>query len=212
MSTKTSTRATGMGLATVGVLLAVNGAWYAPIMFGAPAEAKLSGYGGELPFQLFHIIQFAALVTLAVVVSRVGALGSPTGRGLPRWAPTVLMIVTVLNAATVYSQAFVVPHLARVAPAALDNQDMDLFAISMMAIWAAYSLAFIVVAGIGAVRRVIPVASAVSIAFGALSMPVLGPAGALLIGGGLLFWALRGPLRPVGRVPLDAQPNAAARA
>lgn len=213
MSSKSSTQATVVGLAVVGLVLTANGAWYAPIMFGTPADAKLSEYGGQLPFRLFQAIQFATLVALAVVVSRIGPLSGPTGRHLPRWVPTALVIVTILNAATVYAQAFVVPHLARIAPAALDNEDFDLFAMSMMAIWVAYSLTFVVVAVIGAIRRVIPVAAAVPIAFGALSMPILGPAGALLIGGGLLFWALSRLLRPAAQpgATLDARPNASVR-
>ncbi len=214
MSMKPSTHATGIALAVVGLILMANGAWYAPIMFGTPADAKLSEYGGELPFRLFQVIQFAALVALAVVVSRIGSVSGPTGRHLPRWVPTVLMVVTILNAATVYAQAFVVPHLARIAPAALDNEDMDVFAMSMMAIWVAYCLTFTAVAVIGALRRVIPVGAAVPITFGALAMPILGPAGALLVGGGLLFWALSRLLRPAGQsgVPQDARPDVAARA
>lgn len=207
MSTTHSTRATGVGLAAVGLVLMANGAWFAPLMFSAPADAKLSDYGGELLFQLFYVIQLAALVALAAVAPRLGDLRGKTGRTLPGWLPAALMIVTILNAATVYTQAFVVPDLARVAPQALDNQDIDLFALSMMAIWSAYSLTFIIVAVVGSIRRVIPVAAAVPIALGALFMPILGPAGALLIGCGLLVWATTRVLRPASQVGVAVEPE-----
>lgn len=214
MSTQQSTRFTGIGLAVVGVLLVSNGAWYAPIMFRLNPDAPLSQYGGEPPFQLFQVIHLAALVALAVLASRLSDLRGRTGRALPRWLPIVVMVVTILNAATVYTQAFVVPFLADVAPNALDDQAIDLFAVSMMSIWSAFSLTFVVVAIVGAVRRVIPLAAAAPIALGALAMPILGPAGALLIGGGLLVWAVTRVLRPAGRadVPGEAQPRVTAPA
>lgn len=204
-----STRATGIALAVVGLILVANGAWYAPIMFSVSPGAKLSQYGGELPFQLFWTIHFFALVALAVVASRLGHLTGRTGRQLPRWVPITLTVVTILQAATVYAQAFIVPFLADVAPQALDNEAIDLFAISMMVIWSAFSLTVVVVAVVGAIRRVIPVPAVVPMVVGALGMPMLGPAGALLIGAGLTYWALtrivRRPVEATAPAPITVQ-------
>ncbi|WP_432560345.1 hypothetical protein [Granulicoccus sp. GXG6511] len=208
-STARTTRATGIALAAVGLVLVANGAWYAPLMFSISPDTKLSQYGGELPFQLFQTIHLCALVALAVVVSRLGHLRGRTGRSLPPWVPVVLMAVTILQAATVYAQAFVVPHLAAVAPHVLDIESIDLFAISMMVIWSAFSLAVVAIAVIGAIRRVIPVVAAIVIALGALSMPMLGPAGALLIGAGLAYWALTRILRRTAPDETEAEPTTA---
>lgn len=183
-------RAIGVALAVIGLVMVVNGAWYAPIMFNMDPAARLSQYGGELPFQVFQTIHLAALVALAVVSPHLGRVRGRTGRTLPGWLVTALSVLTILQAATVYTQAFVVPFLADVAPQALDTESIDLFALSMMVIWSAFSLAFVVAAIVGVVRRIVPVVAAVAIALGALSMPILGPAGSLLIGAGLAYWAL----------------------
>lgn len=132
----------------------------------------------------------AALVGLAVVAGHLGRLRGRTGQSLPRWVPVLLQVVTILQAATVYTQAFVVPYLAGAAPHLLDDEAIGLFAVSMMVIWSTFSLTFVVVAVVGATRRVVPVVGAVAIALGALSMPMFGPAGALVIGAGLAYWAL----------------------
>ena len=142
----------------------------------------------------------AALVALAVLAPRLAHLTGRTGRRLPGWLPTVLTVVTVLEVATMYAQAFIVPFLARVAPAALDVQEIGAFAISMMVIWVAYSLTMVALAVVGAFRRVVPVAAAAPLALGALVIPVFGPVGSILIGGALLGWALTRVLRE----PADA--------
>lgn len=187
----TTSRTTGIGVAAVGALLLANGAWYAPLMFSAGAEAKLSEYGGEPPFQIFYVVHLLALTALAVLLPRLSQVRGATGRSLPRWLPTTLLIVTVLQIATVYTQAFVVPYLAGIAPQALDDETIDTFALSMMAIWVAFLLGFVTLAVAGVTRQVLPIPAAVLVGLGAASMPMLGPAGSMLIGAGLLYWAVR---------------------
>lgn len=193
-------RRIGAALAVIGALLIANGAWYTPLMLSGGSEQKFSETGATWQFQAFYLVSLGILVALALLAPALGRLTGRTGRRLPGWLPGLLTLAVILQIATVYAQAFVVPHLAKVAPAALDNEQIDLFAISMMVIWILYSLTWIAAAVVGAVRRIIPVGSAVLIGLGALVIPVIGPGGSVLIGAGLLSWAL---LRIV-RVPAEA--------
>ena len=206
-----SIRTTGRGLAAVGTILLVNGAWYAPIMFSGDPSAKLSEYGDELPFRLYYYVYLAAMAALVLLLPRLDHLRGSTGRTLPRWIVPLLLVTTVLQAGTVYAQAFIVPFLAEVAPVALDHAEIELFAISMMAIWSAFSLALVALAVAGLMRRVVPAPAAVMIGVGALAVPILGPAGSLLIGGGLVVWAVARLLRstrPIQPVLQSAAPAA----
>ena len=199
-SSAPATRRIGTALAVIGGLLIANGAWYTPLMFSAGSEQKFSETGATWQFQAFYVAMLVILVALALITPALGRLAGRTGRQLPGWLPGLLTVAVVLQTATVYAQAFVVPHLAKVAPAALDNEQVDAFAVSMMLIWVTYSLSWIALAVIGAVRRLVPVGSAVLIALGALVIPIIGPGGSVLIGAGLLSWAM---LR-ILRVPVEA--------
>lgn len=169
-------------------------------MLSGGTEQKFSETGATWQFQAFYVVSLVILVALALLAPALARLAGRTGRRLPGWLPALLTLAVILQTATVYAQAFVVPHLADVAPAALDNERIDLFAISMMVIWVLYSLIWIAVAVVGVLRRIIPVGSALLIGLGALVIPVIGPGGSVLIGAGLLSWAL---LRIV-RVPVEA--------
>ncbi|WP_425310315.1 hypothetical protein AADG42_16745 [Ammonicoccus fulvus] len=184
-----STRATGLALLVIGALMIANGAWYTPLMLTNPAQ-RMSEYGGEWPFVTSQTIAFVVLVALALAVPRLRQVRSRTGRTLPGWLITVLTVAVMLQMATVYVQAFVVPFLAEVAPAALDVEAIDVFALSMMAIWVLWLVTWVVVAVVGVVRRLMGIPAAILIAFGALSTPVLGPGGAALVGAGLVVWCL----------------------
>lgn len=205
-----SIRTTGLGLAAVGSVLLANGAWYSPIMFSADPSSRLSEYGGELPFRLYYYVYLASLAAFVLILPRLGHLRGSTQRTLPGWVVPLLLVTTVLQAGTVYAQAFIVPFLAEVAPVALDHAEIELFAISMMVIWSAFSLALVALATTGAIRRIVPVPAAVLISVGALAVPILGPAGSILIGGGLLFWAMARVLRspsPVQQVIQSDSPE-----
>ena len=193
-------RRIGTVLAVIGALLIANGAWYTPLMLSGGTETTFSETGATWQFQAFQTAYLVILVALVLVAPFLRSAVGTTGRRLPAWLPFALAGTAMLQAATTYTQAFVVPFLADVAPAALDNQDIELFAISMMVIWVAYSLTWVALAVVGAVRRIIPVGSAALIGLGALVIPVIGPGGSVLIGAGLLSWAL---LRIV-RVPVEA--------
>jgi len=184
-----STRTTGIALAAIGSALLANGAWFAPILLSMDPSAKLSEYGGQLPFRLYYYGYLATLVAFVLLVPSFGRLRGRTGRTLPRWLPGLLVIMTVLQIATVYTQAFVVPFLAKVAPVALDHEGIDLFAITMMVIWSGFGLTLVALGVVGSLRRVVPVTTAVVVAVGALVTPILGPVGSILIGGGMVFWA-----------------------
>lgn len=189
MSQPSSTRPTGIALLVIGTLMIANGAWYTPLMLTNPAQ-RMSEYGGEWPFVTSQTIAFVVLVALALVVPRLRHVRGRTGRTLPGWLITVLTVAVMLQMATVYVQAFVVPFLAEVAPAALDVEEIDVFALSMMAIWVLWLVTWVVVAVVGVVRRLMGIPAAILIAFGALSTPVLGPGGAALVGAGLVVWSL----------------------
>lgn len=190
MSPSAPPRSTGLSLALIGAVLLINGAWYFPLMMADPS-ALMSEYAGQWPFRTFYMIQLAVVVTLAIVLPRLRALTGTTGRRLPAWLIVTLQVFAVLQATTVYAQAFVAPHLARVAPGALDNQDLDAFALSMMATWSIWALLVVALAIVGWVRRVVPLPASIAMAVGALATPMLGPAGWALIGAGLLLWAVR---------------------
>ena len=202
-STAPPTRRTGTALAVIGALLIANGAWYTPLMFSAGTEQKFSETGATWQFQAFYVASLVILVALALITPALAGLVGRTGRQLPGWLPGLLTMAVVLQTATVYAQAFVVPHLADVAPAALDNEQIDAFAVSMLGIWVAYSLAWIAVAVLGAIRRLVPIGSAVLIGLGALVIPVIGPGGSVLIGSGLLSWALLRLLRSPVEAPVS---------
>src|SRR5690606_22724447 len=102
-----STRTTGIALAAIGSALLANGAWFAPILLSMDPSAKLSEYGGQLPFRLYYYGYLATLVAFVLLVPSFGRLRGRTGRTLPRWLPGLLVIMTVLQIATVYTQAFV---------------------------------------------------------------------------------------------------------
>lgn len=190
MSHCASPRRTAVALAAIGLVLLLNGAWYFPLMV-ANRDALMSEYGGHWIYQTFYIIQTAVAVALAVLVPRLRGIVGRTGRSLPGWLILALHAFTILQAATLLQQAFVVPHLARVAPSALDNQDIDAFALSMMTIWAVWGLLVVTLGVVGAVRRVVPVPAAVAMAIGALGTPMLGPGGWGLVGAGLAWWAIQ---------------------
>lgn len=211
-SSAPTTRGIGTALAVIGTLLIANGAWYTPIMFSAGADQRFSETGGTWQFQAFYVAYLVILLALALLAPALGRLVGRTGRQLPGWLPGVLTATVILQAATVYAQAFVVPHLAEVAPAALDNEEIDLFAMSMMVIWVAYSLTWIAVAVTGAVRRLLPVAAAALIGVGALVIPVIGPGGSVLIGTGLVSWAVLRVLRLPAERAIQSLPAVPARA
>lgn len=118
------------------------------------------------------------------------------GRRFPGWLLHTFLVVIVLQARTVFAQAVISPWLATFAPEALDREDGGSFAIAMGVIWVLWSLTLIVLAVVGAHRRIVPLAAAVLVALGGLVIPVFGPAGAIGIGSGLMLWGVRAAARP----------------
>lgn len=200
-STPASTpRRIGTALAVVGALLIANGAWYTPLMLSAGTDQKFSETAATWQFQAFYVVSLVIMVALALITPTLGGLVGRTGRRLPGWLPGLLTLAVILQTNTLYAQAFVAPHLAQVAPAALDHDELDLFAMSMIAVWVVYSLTWITLVIVGVTRRLLPLGSALLIGVGALVIPVIGPGGSVLIGAGLLSWAA---LR-ILRVPAEA--------
>ncbi len=183
-------RWTAVGLVSVGALMLVNGAAFVvPLVLRAPQA--FSENGARWEYQAFHIAYLAALVLLAGIVPGLASLRGRTGRTLPRWLVVALCVLIPLQASTVFANAFIVPFLADVAPAALDVEEGGIFAIAMGTAWSLWSLALILLAVVAAARRIAPVTVAALIALGALSIPVFGPVGTILVGAGLTVWAIR---------------------
>lgn len=201
-----STRSIGVGLLLVGLLFLLNAAWFLPYFLQIPAETRMSQYAGSWQYQGFYIGYLVALVLLAVQVPGWRAVAGRTGRTLPGWLLRGLLVAVMLQAATVFTQAFVAPFLAEAAPAALDIDGFNTFAAAMTGIWVLWIIALVTLAVVAAVRRVMGIGSAVLIGVGALIIPMFGPVGAVPIGIGLGLWGLR-----ILRTPRQVEYNTGVR-
>jgi hypothetical protein len=128
------------------------------------------------------------MLSLLVVVNRMAATRSATGRSLPTWLTVLLLVSTSLNAATHYVQVFVTPELKKVAPVALDNAE-GMLMYAMVGTWVLFLVAWVSFGVVAFRNRLLPRASAVMVIASALLQPVLGPLVGLPFGIALLIGA-----------------------
>jgi hypothetical protein len=181
----------------VGVLMLVNGlAIGAPWMiseFTSATEVTFLDTVGDWRYSAFNYLYLIAVIIFIAAAPTLRSWVGADGRSLPAWIVPVMAVAAALQACTLFTQAVVSPFLLDVAPVALTTENGGAFEIIMSGIWIAWIAALTTLAVVGWRRRVVSVPAALVIIIGALVIPVFGPIGSILVGGGLAWtaWSCR---------------------
>jgi hypothetical protein len=194
-------------ITAIGGLLFVNG-----LVIGAPMTISGLTAGREVTYAetvadwryvAFNVVYLIALIALVVALPTLHTWTGRTGRVIPAWVVPTFTAVAALQACTVFTQAVVTPFLLDAAPQALTAEDGGAFAVTMSAIWIAWTISLCVVAVSGIVTRTMPIAASVLMMVGAVVIPVFGPIGSILVGASLA-WSGWAQLRPASTPRLAA--------
>lgn len=199
-----SRRTTLLTLTAIGAVMAANSLLLGTrLMFGFAgvpfSEVALTG-----THVAYNVVLVALLVAFAQVVPRLGQVTGPQGRGFPNPVLLVVCIGVMLDAATRFGEAFMVPFLGRHAPELLDSTPDRVLMSAMVACWIAYLVGLVTLGVVAFRRRIFPRPAAVLLVVGGLSVPAVGPLSGSLIGVALAWGgcaALRAaPAAPIANV------------
>lgn len=172
-------------LAIVSALLAVNGLILGPMWLVTPGA-----FSDTVATPAYAVSQQASWILLTLLIVLLPALTGAGRRTLPAWAVPVAQIALAAQAATHFTQGFVLPWLYTVAPEVLDLTAGGTLQLTMTVIWVVFVVAGVTLAVLlwraGASRT-----GAVLMILGALATPAVGPIGAGILGLGLVLVAVR---------------------
>lgn len=174
-----------IALLTVGALLAVNGLVLGPMWLVVPGQ-----FSATVASPAYVISQQVSWALLTVLIVLVPVLAKTGRRSLPAWIIPLAQIALAAQAALHFTQGFVLPWLAGVAPEVLDITDGGSLQLTMTVVQIAFlvvNVAFAVTLWWAGHSKT----GAVLMMLGALAVPAVGPIGAGVLGLGLALVALR---------------------
>lgn len=172
-----------------GALLLGSAAAFGPALLFSDAEtfsqtAQTSGH-----FAYYTIQMLAAIPLALALVGLVLRYGDRLGRAVTLIFPLTLAGV-MLNAATYWMQAFVVPALAVKLPSMLDSPPEGMALVGMLGAGVLYMIGWVAFGIVLFRAGVLPRMAIALLMLGALITPVIGPLSNLLFGTALIWIGL----------------------
>lgn len=175
------------GLTAVGAIAAVNAA-----VLGSQLFFDSRNYSDVVP-ETGHLVHYTVwciwLIALSQLFPRMGRLRGATGQGFPAWVLVLAGVGAAADACARFVNAFVLPALVEEAPRLVDEPPAAVLLVPLLGVGVIWMVGAVALAVVAFRRRIFPRPAAVLLGVAGVSIPVVGPLSAVLLGVALVWCA-----------------------